>query len=183
MESAPVAIINSSLKGENILRKSTRIGDLKNLFAAEETRAGLKQDEVVYEVEAYLPVNEGTLGGLYWGITKLNPGKIGDEYYMTRGHFHSISDRAEYYWGLKGNGMLLLMDRDRKTRAEIITPGSLHYIPAHTAHRVANTGDELLAFAACWPADAGHDYDEIAKNGFSARLVAVNGQPQLIPAA
>ena len=30
------------------------------------------------------------------------------------------------------------------------------------AHRVANTGNSVLSFAACWPSDAGHNYEEIA---------------------
>ena len=58
-------------------------------------------------------------------------------------------------------------------------PGSLHYIPGGVAHRVANTGNSVLSFAACWPSDAGHNYEEIANKGFSARLVEVNGTPKL----
>jgi glucose-6-phosphate isomerase len=180
MKSAQVEIIDQHLIGEGILKKSVTVGDLKNHFANEQARAGLSQNKLLYEVEACLPVNEGTMGGLFWGLTNLQPGKIGDEYFMTRGHFHSISDRAEYYWGMEGEGVLILMDRNRKTWAETMKPGSLHYIPAHTAHRVANTGNEVLSFAACWPADAGHDYEEIANNGFSARLFEINEKPELI---
>lgn len=60
-------------------------------------------------------------------------------------------------------------------------PGSVHYIPGRTAHRVANVGDTVLSFLACWPADAGHDYETIAAHGFGARLRAVNGRPELVP--
>jgi glucose-6-phosphate isomerase len=45
---------------------------------------------------------------------------------------------------------------------------------------VANTGNGPLTFGACWPADAGHNYAEIAQNGFSSRLLRVAGQPQLV---
>ena len=55
----------------------------------------------------------------------------------------------------------------------------LHYIPGGVAHRVANTGNSVLSFAACWPSDAGHNYEEIANKGFSARLVEVDGTPKL----
>lgn len=48
------------------------------------------------------------------------------------------------------------------------------------AHRVANIGYSVLSFAACWPSDAGHDYQVILENGFSASLQCVNGNPQLI---
>lgn len=140
----------------------------------------MAENETVYEVEAYLPVAEGTVGGLFFGVTKLQPGKVGDEYFMTRGHYHARSDRGEFYWGIQGEGYVLLMSRDRSVRTEKMYSGSLHYIPEHTAHRVANTGSELLSFGACWPSDAGHDYDEIAKNGFAARLLNKNGNPQLV---
>jgi glucose-6-phosphate isomerase len=59
-------------------------------------------------------------------------------------------------------------------------PGSLHYIHGYTAHRTANTGNDILSFGACWPSDAGHDYDTISKRGFSKILVQQNGQPALI---
>ncbi len=176
----PVEFLKDELKGKEIINKSTCIGDLKNIFKDEQQRMLISQDKLVYEVQAYLPVDEGTLGGLFFGITKIHPGKVGNEYFMTRGHFHEISDRAEYYWGIKGQGALILMDRNRKITAEIMQEGSLHYIPAHTAHRVANTGNNTLSFGACWPADAGHNYKEIAANGFSGRLLDIDGLPQLI---
>ncbi len=169
-----------NLSGQSVIHKSTRTGDLKDLFQDEGSRLLLPQDDIIYEVDAYLPVNEGTLGGLFFGLTKINPGKVGNEYYMTRGHFHTVSDRGEFYWGIQGQGALILMTRDRQTRYEAMLPGTLHYIPAHTAHRVANTGDVPLSFGACWPSDAGHDYGEIAKKGFSSRLFEVNGKPELV---
>jgi glucose-6-phosphate isomerase len=99
---------------------------------------------------------------------------------MTKGHFHACADRAEYYWGLEGEGMLILMDEQRRVWAERMFPGSLHYISGHVAHRVANTGSRTLSFAACWPSDAGHNYAEIAENGFAGRLICKNGAPALI---
>jgi len=178
-EVSPVTFLGDDLTGREIINKTTTIGDLKDVFAEEKARSDMQQGGVVYEVQAYLPVKEATLGGLYFGITKINPGKVGDEYFMTRGHFHELSDRAEYYWGIKGEGYLILMDRNRKTRIEKMEAGSLHYIPAHTAHRVANVGATVLSFGACWPSDAGHDYKEIADNGFSARLLDSDGNPTL----
>jgi glucose-6-phosphate isomerase len=177
---SPIIFLGDELKGKEIINKVTTIGLLKDVFADEKSRSEIHQDKLVYEVQAYLPVQEGTLGGLYFGITKIHLGKVADEYFMTRGHFHELSDRAEYYWGIKGEGYLILMDRDRNTRMEKMENGSLHYIPAHTAHRVVNTGNSILSFGACWPADAGHDYKEIADNGFSARLMDQNGKPELV---
>ena len=99
---------------------------------------------------------------------------------MTKGHYHASIDRAEFYWGLAGEGMLILMDEQRNVWAERVFPGSLHYISGGVAHRMANVGSSLFSFAACWPSDAGHNYAEIAEKGFSARLIEVNGIPHLI---
>ena len=76
--------------------------------------------------------------------------------------------------------LLILMDQLRRVWAERVFPGSLHYIPGGVAHRMANTGNTLFSFAACWPSDAGHNYREIADHGFAARLLEVDGKPQLI---
>ena len=29
-------------------------------------------------------------------------------------------------------------------------PGSVHYIPGNTAHRLINTGEEILSVSTCW---------------------------------
>jgi glucose-6-phosphate isomerase len=127
-----------------------------------------------------MPVEENQEGGLFYGTTNIETGKVGDEYFMTKGHFHQKMNRGEFYWGIKGNGVLLLMNKQRKMSAEKMSPGSLHYISGYTAHRVVNIGLDTLKFGACWPSDAGHNYEEIERNGFSARLLEVDGKPTLI---
>ena len=169
------------LTGPAIQHQSRRLVDIASIFLDREALDVMDPETMVYTVQSWLPVAEGTEGGLFFGTTNIMPGKVGREYFMTKGHFHTKGDRAEYYWGVKGEGMLILMDRKRNTRAERMFPGSLHYIPGETAHRVANTGSDVLIFGACWPADAGHDYEEIARNGFSARLMEASGTPGLVP--
>ncbi|MGA2806551.1 MAG: glucose-6-phosphate isomerase family protein, partial [Terracidiphilus sp.] len=100
----------------------------------------------------------------------------------THGHFHLKRDRGEYYGTIGGKGMLVLMDQDRVTTADVMFPGSLHFIAGGIAHRVVNTGDEPLLFWACWPSDAGHDYGSIKAEGFGARVLYRDGGPVLIPA-
>jgi glucose-6-phosphate isomerase len=145
-------------------------------------RIASKQDPntLVYRVQSYMPVAEGVEGGLFWGTTFLEPGLVGDEYFMTKGHFHAKPDRGEYYVTVSGSGELILMSQDRVTRMESMRPGSVHYISGFTAHRVANTGEVPLVFLACWPSDAGHDYDTVARGGFSARLRRIDGKPELV---
>ena len=166
-------------KGANLAESSKTIGQLTGLFWDEGARQKMDQSQLVYSVQAHFPVPAGTAGGLFFGTTWIQPGTVGGEYFMTHGHFHELADRGEYYWGLSGNGVLILMDEQRNGRAEYMYPGSLHYIPAFTAHRVANIGDDELSFGACWPSDAGHNYDEIKKHGFSKRLFNRGGVPTL----
>ena len=89
----------------------------------------MSPDTLLYEVTCHLPVEEGTPGGLYFGITRIYPGKVGDEYFMTKGHFHANMNRGEYYWGVEGEGRLIMMDQNRRVWSERMFPGSLHYIP------------------------------------------------------
>lgn len=172
--------INDLLIGEDVVKTYRCISDLSGIFKEKDILESVSSDTLVYEVYSHMPLEEGVLGGLYFGLTKIYPGKIGQEYYMTKGHFHAEINTAEYYWGTKGEGMLILMDSDRNIWTEPMFPGSLHYIPGGVAHRVANIGNDVLSFAACWPSNAGHNYEEIALNGFSARLMDINGTPQLI---
>lgn len=169
-----IAFMNAQLNGHEVVNSTKLLRDLKGVFEDEQAFEKQNGDQIVYKVDAFLPVEEGTEGGLFFGLTHLYPGKVGDEFFMTRGHFHAVENRAEFYWGIEGEGLLLLMDKSGKTRAERIIPGSLHYIPGLTAHRVVNTGKDLLRFGACWPSDAGHDYETIASQGFSARVKEIN---------
>lgn len=176
----PVEYTGRHLKGAKVDKVVRRLGQVKDIFADKAAAEQLSSDQVVYEVESYLPVPENTAGGLFFGITFIHPGKVGNEYFMTKGHFHAVRDRAEFYWCIEGEGMLILMDENRYTWAEKMFPGSLHYINGHIAHRTVNTGNTILSFGACWPSDAGHDYETIAAQGFSKILVEQQGVPALV---
>lgn len=153
---------------------------LAGMFENEAARASMPQNTVVYRVQMSVEEKEGTPNGLLFGTSFVCPGFVGDEYFMTKGHFHALRDCAEYYWCWQGEGALILMDEDGRCTAQRMTPGSLHYIPGHIAHRLANTGSGILAVGACWPSDAGHDYGTIARTGFSARLKAGKNGPVLV---
>jgi glucose-6-phosphate isomerase, archaeal len=169
------------LQSDGQVRESIkRLGQLEGMFLDEDVRRSMDQDMVVYRVQAWCPIPEGTEGGQFWGSTVIEPGQVGNEYFMTHGHFHLKRDRTEFYGTVEGRGALILMSEDRKTRMEEMSPGSLHFIPPNTAHRVANTGKVPLSFVACWPSDAGHDYDSIRKFGFGARLININDKPALV---
>lgn len=178
--SVAVRLDTAELRGECVSTSQRAIADLAGIFRDEAARGALPGETPVYRVQVWAPTPENTPGGLAWGSTFIQPGKVGDEYFMTRGHFHARRDRAEFYVTVQGEGGLILMDEQRKVRCEWMRPGSVHYIPGHTAHRAANTGSSVLAFLAAWNIDAGHDYETIARHGFAARLREVAGAPALI---
>ena len=173
-------ISNGQLEGRAVINSVKYLKELAGIFKDEQAFTISDGYEAVYKVQAITPVNKGVEGGLFYGITVINPGKVGNEYYMTKGHSHQKEERAEFYWGIQGEGLLLLMDKDRNSWAEKMFPGSLHYINANIAHRTANTGNTPLRFGACWPSDAGHNYQEIIDKGFSARVLDVDGKPTLV---
>ena len=128
-------------------------------------------DPVVYTVTSAAPgAGEGDLG---YALGVLQPGRVGDEYYFTKGHLHAWRAAAEVYVGLAGTGALLLQDEDGGN-ARMVTFGAndVVYVPGSTAHRTINTGEEPLVYLGIYPARAGHDYDAIARHGFSQVVVA-----------
>ena len=160
-----------------------RVKTLRQLEALFYDAASLRQmdpDQVVYRVRWWEPVPEGTEGGLFWGTTAIEPGRVGDEYFMTHGHLHLRRNRAEIYSTVQGEGALLLADAGGRIWMEPMAPGSTHYVHAEVAHRVANVGQSTLTVVACWPSDAGHDYGTIVSKGFGARLLRRGGAPALL---
>jgi glucose-6-phosphate isomerase len=168
------------LPDAQLLESVKTLGQLQGIFGNEEARRKMDPSTVVYRVQAWCPVPEGTEGALFWGTTVVESGHVDSEFFMTHGHFHQKRNRTEYYGTVEGHGALILMDENRDTRMEPMSAGSLHFIPPNTAHRVANTGMVPLRFVACWPGDAGHDYESIRKNGFGARLLNIDGSAALM---
>jgi len=168
------------LTGEGVETSVKKLGQLQGLFHDEAAWQSMDSGTEVYRVQFWRPVKDGTPGGLFWGSTEILPGRVGDEFFMTHGHFHLNRDRAEFYATIRGSGMLLLMSEDGVTWAERMRPGSVHYIPGRTGHRVANVGADSLVFVASWPSDAGHDYESVRTSGFSRRLVLRHGAPCLV---
>jgi len=169
-----------AMAGEAVKETCKTLGELAKIFHDGAAYARLDPTREIYRVRSWTPVSPGTEGGLFWGVTVLQPGKVGDEYFMTHGHFHANATRAEYYATVSGTGMLIRMDAQRSTWGEAMTPGSLHYIRGEHAHRVANTGNVPLVFWSCWGSDAGYDYGTIAERGFGARLMERDGQPVFV---
>ncbi len=136
-------------------------------------------DALVYRVLP-MPVPEEN-SEIQCSTTILEPGTVGDEYYMTRGHFHAVRDRSEIYVGLAGEGRLVLATEDGHHRVEPIREGTVNYVPGGWAHRSVNVGDEPLVFFAAYVGDAGHDYGTIEREGFPVLVCRGADGPEIRP--
>lgn len=108
------------------------------------------------------------------------PGKVGEEYFMTKGHFHARPDTAELYYCIRGRGYMLMERKDGEYTLEEMYPGSAVYVPGDYAHRSINIGDEPLISLPVYPGDAGHDYGSIEDSGFKHIVVERNGKPLVV---
>jgi len=154
-------------EGELIIRKLSDMVDMfQNKKAAEEA---LKENPIIYKVyNVQIPEESGHLQHC---ISIVYPGKIGNEYYMTKGHFHKIKETSEIYLTLKGRGKLVMQTPDQKIRVLDMEERNISYIPPYWAHRTVNIGDEPLIFFGVYRGDAGHNYGIIEEKGMSVIIV------------
>ena len=131
-------------------------------------------DPLHYEVFE-TPVPE-EYGHLMYCISKLQPGRVGNEFFMTKGHYHTVLETAETYLGLQGTGFMVMKTPDGTFNAQPISRGKMVYVPPYWAHRSVNTGDEPLVSWCVYPGEAGHNYGDIEDEGFPKRVLLENGE-------
>jgi glucose-6-phosphate isomerase len=158
-----------------------RASDMRGYYADADALERLIRegdDPVHYEVlEKSVPE---TRGNLMFCISKLRPGLVGDEFFMTKGHYHAVRDTAELYLCLRGEGLMLMKTETGECTAEVMARARLVYVPPGWAHRSVNTGEDALVSFCVYPAEAGHNYGDIEKQGFPQRVLRVKGEPQLV---
>ena len=153
-----------------------RLSDLSGLygdamaFAATAAKDG---DRIVYEVQDYRPSDAA--GDLIFGVTRMVPGRIGREYFLTRGHIHARADRPEIYTGEAGRGLMLMESPAGEIRIVEITRRTICYVPPYWIHRSVNVGAEELVMSFCYPADAGQDYGIIEQAGGMRQRILDDG--------
>ena len=155
-----------------------RASDMRGYYRDEtalEARIRDENDPVLYEVFER-PVPEA-YGHLMYCISKTYPGKVGSEYIMTKGHYHTVAETAEIYLCLTGEGRMIMKTADGRTAAEEMTRGRMVYVPPCWAHRTVNTGKTPLISFCTYPAEAGHNYGDIEVEGFGVRLLEKDGEP------
>ncbi len=121
-----------------------------------------------------------TDANLKFGTSILYPGKVGDEYFMTKGHFHTILETGEVYYCLSGEGAMLMETPEGDVDLVKMAPGEAVYVPPRYAHRSINTGSVPMVSFFAFRADAGHDYGTIEQKGYRKILVDREGVPTLI---
>ncbi len=138
-----------------------------------------KDDPLIYEV--YEVKRPEVAGEFLLGISIVHPGKVGDEFFMTKGHFHSVIDTAEIYYCLRGEGYMVMETPEYETSVEALSPGKVLYVPPRWAHRSVCTSrqEDLVTFFA-YPANAGHDYGTIEQRGFRNLVIDGANGPQII---
>lgn len=162
------------------LVQTRRLSDMPGLYADAAAAARLAADDpIIYNVYlAYdMPPTDGQVA---YSTTVIEPGMVGAEYYMTKGHYHAKGDRGEVYYCLKGEGLLLSQTEAGEVHAEPMRPGTAAYVTPYWGHRTVNTGTEPFVFLAVYPADAGYDYQTIAEKGFARLVLAQAGKPVLV---
>ncbi len=174
-----IDLINKTISNpdSHIVRK---LSSMENQYLDENSYQEMikKEDRVLYEVyEKLVPEIEGEL---IQGLTIVHPGKVGREYFMTKGHFHSILETAELYLCLKGYGYMMMETPEGECLAEELLPYTALYVPGGWAHRSINTGSDDLVMLFIYPAHAGHDYATIETKGFRKLLIEDKGRPKII---
>jgi len=161
-------------------RYRKHLSDLEGIFhEADAWSQSIEEndDPLVYEV------NEYKMDGsdLFFGTTTMQPGRVGEEYFMTRGHFHSNREMGEFYCTQSGRGLLLLQNRDGQSEAVEMREGSCAFIPPDWGHRSINTSSSPLVFTWFCNVLAGNDYDAIATQGMVSLVVERSGKTEVVP--
>ena len=148
---------------------SRRLSEIAHLFAdPDRARALARADDVeVYSGStAPVPERDGHVG---LATTRIEPGTVGPEFFMTHGHVHQLA-QAEAYITLAGHGGLLLRRGTDIAWVEM-RPSVMGYIPPGWSHRTMNLGATPFTFLAVYPRLAGHDYASVAREGMGARVL------------
>ena len=160
-----------------------RASDMRGYYADEAALQRLiasENDPVHYDTfESPVPEEYGQVK---FCISRLFPGVVGEECFMTKGHYHSVCETGEIYLCLRGEGLMIMKTAAGECRWEPMARGRLVYVPPYWGHRSVNTGQEPLISLCTYPGDAGHNYGDIKSNGFPKRVYKRGGQVVVLDA-
>jgi len=158
-----------------------RLSDMRGQYMDEATyqKKLSQQDVLIYQV--YELKRPEVAGELLHGLSIVHPGKMGDEFYMTKGHYHTVLETAEIYYILKGVGYMVMETPEGDYAVEELSAHKVLYVPPRWAHRSVNVSKEedLVMFFA-YPGNSGHDYGTIETMGFRKLVVERDGEVTII---
>jgi glucose-6-phosphate isomerase len=149
-----------------------RLSSMRGQYLDQTTYQRMLADEDTLLYEVYEIKRPAVEGELLMGISIVHPGKVGSEFFMTKGHFHAVLETSEVYYCLKGEGFMVMENPQGETAIEALSPGKVLYVPPCWAHRSVCTArqEDLVTFF-IYPANAGHDYGTIERQGFRKLVV------------
>jgi glucose-6-phosphate isomerase len=160
-----------------------RLSDMSGRYANQNAEKELlrSSDPLIYRADEI--VAPETRGELHTSVTVIFPGKVGDEYFMSKGHYQVDDAATKVYLAISGSGYLLMQNGQGDTMEVAMVPGTIAYCAAGWAQRTVNVGSDPFAYFKYWPADGGHDYDRVVnEGGFLKRVVERDGRPTIISA-
>ncbi len=156
------------------------LSNMKGMFADDKALEEILKNGNPMAYEFYELGLPETPGDLLFGTSIVYPGKVGNEYFMTKGHFHTILDTAEVYYCLSGKGYMLMENPEGDWDAQYMEAGNAVYVPKRYAHRSVNVGTEPLITFFVFRSDAGHDYGTIETKGYRKLIVEKDGKPEIV---
>jgi len=181
---APTSILIDLSQGQmspSTVHETRKISNLFEQFCDQmAAKKRIEQgDPVVYEIFHHGFITDNT--DMAMGMSVISSGKVGNEYFMTKGHMHERPDQAEIYYCVQGSGLLLMDDLHGDFQAAAFNSGIAVHIPPQYAHRVVNVGTGSLIFVSAFHLAAGHLYEPITRSGFEKIVVEQDGKPMLLP--
>lgn len=174
-----VDLVTGLIKNRPVLQRN--LSYMKGLFNDTAAYDALlaKGDVTIYDFfDLGMPDTDADLA---FGTSIVYPGKVGDEFFMTKGHFHTILNTAEVYYCLAGHGYMLMENPEGEWEAAELKPGYAVHVPGRYAHRSINvSATEPLKTLFVFRGDAGHNYGTIEKNGFRKLAVDRGGKVEFV---
>ena len=167
-------------KDEEMSHVQRRMSDLENHFSDHAAVKALLADSDPLVYEYWEREYDGTGQSISFGMTRIFPGCVGNEFHLTKGHFHADGLGDEIHFTLSGQGVVLLYEKDGSCLDMKMQPGKVNYFPGNYAHRTINTGDGPLVFVGFWPPKIVHDYGTIHQKGFPKLVVSGPDGPMIV---
>lgn len=158
-----------------------KLSNMNGQYQDQETLDTILSDDDPLLYEVFEIKRPEIAGEILHGISIIHPGKVGQEYYMTKGHFHTLLATAEIYHTLKGEGFMVMETPEGDWSVEKLSAGRVLYVPPRWAHRSVNIrSDEDLVMFFAYPANAGHDYGTIEAQGYRKLILEVEGKAEIV---